>query len=352
MQDKVFRRKNHYVPSLYLKRWTAPGGGLWTYRILVSHANVPLWKQNHPSSVAYHTHLYTQVVGGRETDEFERWLDSEFEEPVQETIQKVEAGVRLTPNDWKRLIRFVAAQDVRTPARLEEETKRWLQTLPYMMEATLQDSVRKWEKTVRTGEEMSQSPQISDGGLPLRIFIEDNESDDKMARIGAELVVGRKLWLWTIKRALTYTAQVLYKHKWTIMLPPQGMNWFTSDSPVVRLNFFNPSCYDFRGGWNSPGTEIIMPLSSQHLLYTKIGKRPPLLRGERMSVRQAELIRRIIAEHAHRLIFSVDRDPDIPRLRPRVVDPETFKHEREQWLSWHRQQSQAEKELNGEAEDQ
>ena len=103
------REDNHYVSCGYLKRWASSGGRIWTYRILVSHPHVPLWKECFPKEVAYHPHLYTRVMAGQATDEIERWLDSEFETPAEEALQKATSDARLTPDDWKRLIHFLAA---------------------------------------------------------------------------------------------------------------------------------------------------------------------------------------------------------------------------------------------------
>jgi len=130
LSELRFHRKNHYVSCGYLKRWALSEKGLWVYRTLVSHPKVPIWKQTSVRGVAYHSHLYTRLVGGAESDDFERWLDSEFETPAQEVLAKATSDSRLTSNDWIRLIRFVAAQDVRTPARFLESLARWQRDVP------------------------------------------------------------------------------------------------------------------------------------------------------------------------------------------------------------------------------
>lgn len=265
MTQTPIHRDNHYVPCVYLKQWASSCGRVWTYRLLVSHPKVPLWKLSSPRGVAYHKHLYTQVVAGEETDEIERWLDSEFEAPVEEALQKATSDARLTPEDWKRLVRFLASQDVRTPAWFAEQAKRWHATLPNFIESTLRDSVRKREDAARTGQPLPKMKPVKDNDLPLRV-ITKRGSGQEMGQVGAEILVGRKLWLWSIKRALKKTLKALYQHRWTILLPPEGLNWFTTDNPVVRLNFSSVNNYNFGGGWGSPGTEIFLPLSPQHLI--------------------------------------------------------------------------------------
>jgi Protein of unknown function (DUF4238) len=342
------REDNHYVSCGYLKRWASSAGRIWTYRILVSHPQVPLWKQTSPQGVAYHSHLYTHVVAGQATDEIERWLDSAFEAPAAEALQKATSDERLTPDDWKRLVRFLAAQDMRTPARFADQVRHWNANLPSLTKAAVRNSIQILEEAAQSGQPLPQSTPVNSDSIPFRIITKREPGQD-MVQLGAEVLVGRKLWLWGIRRALEQTMNILHQHRWTILLPLEGLAWFTSDDPVVRLNFNSLTQYNFGGGWGSPGTEIFLPLGPQHLLYTRIGKRPPR-RGERMTQVQADLVRRFIAEHAHRMIFAAERDANVPGLRPRVVNADLFRQEREQWAAWHEQQTAAEQELMGGAE--
>ena len=128
-------RLNHYVPRSYLKRWAHGESKVWTYRVLVSHGHMPFWRAMSRRSVAYHEHLYTQIVASGESDEIERWLDAEFEAPAEPVIERAVADQRLSRADWKVLVRFFAAQDLRTPARLVENLKRWSATLPGLMQS-------------------------------------------------------------------------------------------------------------------------------------------------------------------------------------------------------------------------
>ena len=172
------------------------------------------------------------------------------------------------------------------------------------------------------------------------------EPGQTIGKLKGETIAGRALWLFGIRHLLTQTANILHKHRWTILAPPADMNWFTSDYPVIRLNFHGSDKYDFGGGWGSPGTEIFFPLSPRHLLYTQVGKQPPR-RGDTLPRVQAEMIRRFIAEHAHRMIFAAEKDNEVPKLHPRTVNAHLFKDEKEQWRKWHEEQTAAERELMG-----
>jgi hypothetical protein len=114
MADDQLRRQNHYVSRGYLRRW-ATDGHVWVYRLLVPGSTSPLWKRRSVRSVAHHAHLYTRTVGGIESDEIERWLAEEIEDPAREPLDKATSDQRLSPNDWNCILRFLAAQYVRTP---------------------------------------------------------------------------------------------------------------------------------------------------------------------------------------------------------------------------------------------
>lgn len=67
----TLRKDHHYVPKLYLKQW-ARDGTISAYGLLVPHERIPPWKRRSLKGIAYREHLYTQIVGGVESDEFER----------------------------------------------------------------------------------------------------------------------------------------------------------------------------------------------------------------------------------------------------------------------------------------
>lgn len=336
-------RDNHYVPGAYLKHWTRDGLKVWSYQVLVAHAQTPLWRERSTRGMAYREHLYTKLVASGESDEIERWLNAEFETPAEEAIEKVISGRRLTPSDWKRLVRFFAAQDVRTPARFLENVRRWSSTVPELVESTLAKSVVRLEKmTPKERAALTHGAPCHDD-FPSRITVEQS-TDKPDGQIKVETVLGRGMWLWSMQHLLTNTLSALYRHRWTILAPPDGLTWFTSDDPVLKINFNSNADYTFGGGWGSVGTDLLLPLGPHHLLFTQIGKAVPR-RGTRMNVEQAMVIRRLIAEHAHRYIFSSAPDPFVEQARPRVINAEALKQEARAWQRWHAEQSSAEQNL-------
>jgi hypothetical protein len=331
-------RDNHYVPQLYLKQWSPDGLRVWAYQTLVSHDNVPEWEYRSIKQVAFQRDLYTEIEDGKEVDKFEKWLEAKFEGPVQGSIQKVLNDKPLSPLDWERLIGFLGAQDVRTPLNYLESSERWKRTLPNLMENILKKSVHKLKQN-----KLSSTKPISTTSYPEfdDLFkIEIKQSESEQSHIGAEITVGRKLWLQSQRRLLTKTISVLKNHKWCIVRPAQGLQWFTSDHPVVKLNYYPGGNYDLKGGWGKKGGNIFMPISPKHLLFTQIGDDIPdyiTLLPEQTIQFQV-----LLAERALRWIFAQEQLKIISKFRPRYVNPDIYKREIAMWDNWHKHQKQAE----------
>ncbi|MDZ4264087.1 MAG: DUF4238 domain-containing protein, partial [Pseudomonadota bacterium] len=158
-----------------------------------------------------------------------------------------------------------------------------------------------------------------------------------------ESYIGRSTWLHSIKHLLEHTEKILHKHKWSIIKPAKGYSWFTSDNPVVKLNFTDDSNYDFGGGWGREKGNIIFPIGPQHAMFVQIGDRP-VLKGTRLNEPLTRQLRKFIAEHAHRMIFSDSFDDEVISLRPRVVNHKAVISEKQQIENWHEQNKQLESE--------
>ncbi|MCK4486598.1 MAG: DUF4238 domain-containing protein, partial [Desulfobacterales bacterium] len=314
------KRDNHFVPQLYLKQWSEDSTQIFSYRTIVSHERVPEWKLRSIRGVAFHRDLYTTIENGLEIDQFEQWIEAEFETPAQEALDKVLNERNLTTLDWERLALFLAAQDVRTPTNYLESMKRWRQQIPEILNGTLKELVNKLEKAHQEGrliETNKNRPKFFRDIAKVKV-IPNVIQDQGKGLIHTEVVAGRNLWLESQRFLLTKTAKVLKKHKWSIVEPANGRYWFTSDHPVVRLNYYGNGAYDLKGGWGNQNANLLMPLSPRHLLFTHIGSDAP----DRFtfSVEKTFEIQKFIAERALRWIFAHKPMSLIAQLRPRHVD--------------------------------
>ncbi len=335
------KKDNHYVPQAYLKQW-AVGGKIPTYRLLVPHEKCGLWKNHSPSSIAKHQHLYTYFSGTEDSDEIERWLDRDFENPAIPSIAKVVREERLAPEDWHNLFRFAVATSVRTPAGLESFIKRQSETLPDFLDNMLQTSVATYESAIKRGITL-QSSTIEEPLNKLPLKVQRVEHEDGTAGIQAKILNGRKMWIWQLRHLLTKTINRLPKYRWTILHAPQGFSWPTSDNPLVKLSTNAKNEYNFEAGWATPGVELLLPLSPKHLLYTRVGDARPPLRGTILSEQKARFFRKVILESARRYVFATD-PREIDRIRPRTISQEWCIQEAEAWANWHEEQSKEEAE--------
>jgi hypothetical protein len=211
------------------------------------------------------------------------------------------------------------------------------------MENSLKNSIAAIEQRATGVSSPTPECSIDFEPSPWRVSTQIEPGAD-FGVLKLEVLIGRSLWLNSLRRLLSTTAKVLHEHRWTILRAPTGTSWFTSDDPVIKLNYYQNGNYDFKGGWGRHGGQIFLPLDSNHLLFTHIGFKPPQ-RGTVADPEFARKVRKLLAEHAHRAIFSAYEDPEIPLLRPRIVDENELRNERDQWAQWHESQRLAESSL-------
>ncbi len=344
MSSKQFISKNHYLPEVYLRSFTDSVSKVRTYRTLVPHESVPEWRSYDPSGIGYYKNMYTYSTAQGFTDEFERWFEREFETPASEPIQKVKTGAQLTPQDWECLIRFAAALDVRTPVRMLEDLSQWDETLPKQIQKVSEETV-SLVKSLSPSEKAAIKPVEKNPLFPMKLDKEIKEGAST-GKLKTEVLKGRSLWLGITKSILTHSdaLKALLRHRWTVLHPANDLTWFTNDCPVIRLNYYREGQYDFKGGWGNKGSEILLPLSPHHLMYTKIGDRYPPRRGTMASPWFTKQVWQMIAENAYRYVFADKAHPIVSKFRPRVISKERFQKEEAHWKNWHEQNSEAERE--------
>ncbi len=339
-------RNNHTIPQDYLRQWSMDGRCVFARRLLVPAPTYPEWEPKPISSLTVYRDLYTSVGRGEESDAIERWLNREFETPAADALDRVFRDVALEAEDHRVLVRYLAALDRRTPVAFAETMELLARITPDALSrahARLGGTLRQ-AKSVRRRllRQQRASTEASDiVPLPIRTAVDtDPETGDPVVK--TVTTVGREAWLSALERQLKTTAQHLLAHDWCILRPANESEWFTSDHPVVRLNFTNSEQYDFRGGWGRRGTDIFLALSPKHLLYCRIGYPKP--REQTASVEHTYLIQRCIAERAHRWIFARSPQRRAEWFRERRVNKALFVEEEAAWADFH--DSQVREELS------
>jgi hypothetical protein len=334
-------RYNHSVPRAYLRAWSDDGAQVWARRLLVPHAQYPEWEKRPIRGLAVYEDLYTSVRTGADTDDMEHWLNDEFENPAAPALERVRAGLRPSSNELRSLVLYVAALDLRTPAAYAAMMERTSEQLPEVINSVFEGLKRDLREAARQGRKLEPRNSTLERP-PMHVSVAPVEGKKELA-VTVEAVADREMWLHSMRHLLSRTADVLCRHDWAFMRPAHGSAWITSDHPVLKLNFASASKYDFGGGWDRKGGEIIVALSPEILMYTRMGFPAPA--NNQFSGELTRLLQRFLAERAHRWIVANRQSLRAVVDRRRTIDLEAFTDEENVWKRWHAEQSEAHRAL-------
>ena len=135
-----------------------------------------------------------------------------------------------------------------------------------------------------------------------------------------------------MRRMLTERIGLFYEHRWRVMRLAGDAEWPLTDHPVLTLNYYGPSKYDFGAGWGREGWSLSCRCHLGSPSAPRLDARRPAP-GPQRRHRLTEL-QRFVVERALRWIVARKPEPWISTLRPRVVDVEAFAIEQESWRAW------------------
>lgn len=336
MNHNGITHRNHYIPQFYLKNWSKDAKTIYTYSLLVSNSKVPYWKRESIKNSAVWNDFYTRIEGQQETDDFEKWFDHNFESPARSVFDKLLEGRSLNHNEMIILSHFVAAQHLRTPARLNEILAWGRKKMPTLFHKTLEKASRE----LKSQTYIAPVPVASDANLiPVKISI---DKDHNLAQVNS--IVGKGVYLFALKHLLTDTLKILEHHQWTVIQAAEGISFPTSDDPVICLNYRGINDYNFKGGWGQKNGNIIMPISPKKLLFTQIGSRSSCDYLSN-STYWSKVFRKMIIEHAHRYVYAEEPQKGMLAINPRIVNCRLYNEEKESIAGWHEEQMRAENAL-------
>lgn len=328
-------RNNHFVPQMYLEAWKNENNKIWTYDLLVSNDKCNLWKEKSTKSIASQQDFYIMLKKKEEADDIEKYTNEKFETPASKPLKKAVEGKELLEDDWKAIINYIGCQIVRTPAFVS----KMLDISKNKLKDTFQQTISEIEKKLNNMslEELknySKSKVYRENNemFPLKIVDTGVNCGDK-SLVKVETVIGKSYYLQGMMHLLSETIGVLHKHEWRIINLDDKVKIPTSDDPVICLNYYADDTYDFGGGWNNIGSEIIFPISPSKLIYTKVGEKD--IQFE-LNYDLSMKIKTMIVEHAHRRIFSIDKERWITKVRKRYVNSDEFQREKEMLENWHK----------------
>ena len=312
---------HHYIPQMYLRNWSQDGKKVWVYRKLVSHKDVPCWEIKSIDRIGSMPQAYSHIHNGQETDEFENWLNYEIETPAKPIIDKIINGESVSNDEWLRLLRFTVAQMARTVAYFAGNYETMLAAGLTVM--------KQWEQSESVFSYIAKNKQAKP--LPLDEYMPIKQTilskDENVTTVKREVAIGRTVWLSHIKRMVNEHLSYFVKCKWYILEPADGVEWPTSDNPVIcRFNKGN--------GVLNRGNEIVFPLSPKHLLYTCVGNNhsmDTLNKNDRFS----RLVWREILQNGFLCVYSKSRQKGMFKNCPRTVDETEYNRILQEMQNWH-----------------
>lgn len=326
-------RENHYLPRFYSRQWADEQGYVCAYRTLVPTSTYPEWRREPHGKIGVRRDLYTSVKSGEESDRIERWLNEEFEQPAVRVLARLRDDQRLSREEIAILVRFAASLDQRNPERFAGHERFLAEHGQEMIRSVQQRVMRRYAHLRRTGR-LPPATSTEDWS-PFRTRA---VRVDGMPMLETEMTTGRELWLQSIELALTSTIRVLLAQDWTVLQPPRGWSWLTSDNPFVRLAV-TAEGYHLEGGWGRHRTDLFMPLTPKHLLICNVGSPAPS--WTRCPIDLAGTLQRMTVENAHRWILALEPNRKAAWFRPRQVDLATFRDEEQAWGRLHEVQRRA-----------
>ena len=328
--QKGISRNNHYVPQFYLQNW-GEDNEVWTYELLVAHENVPLWTSTSIERTASIENLYVRVDKVKELDDFEKMFNSKYENLAANSLYKANNDMRLTVDDWEKMIDYTAAQIVRTPAFYVRLQPVLLNAFNKGMEDILEEMKHiDKDMLLEHKENAINQDRIS---LPINFERTGKMADENHEYIQISGTVGKSTWFWAIENSLLNTLKKLHQYRWSILICDESIELPTSDNPVVCINHFSKDMYDFFGVIGRVGNEIIFPVSPQRALYLQIGKKhPPRIK---LNTNESIKIKQVIVENAFRYVYSHVKDAKISEIRPRIVDLDTFLSDKKMVSEWY-----------------
>ena len=302
MGKNKITRNNHYVAQMYLRAWRNENNLIWTYNLLVPSDRVYTWREESTRSISKAYDFYTTIEDGKEIDKLEKVFGARYEAPAGIPMKKAIRGEELTKEEFEKIIDYVGAQIFRTLAYMEKHKL-----------SNINQINKEINKILGIKNNSGTERELNDRVLRLINEVSEGNGIEE----AYEITLGKAYNIFRLRNILR-TLDKIRAYDWKIVDVDPEVYLPTSDDPVILLNYGNQNNYDFKGKIDHVGTQIIMPLSPNKIIYTRVGKinkAPDIL-----TKKQSEFIKKLIIEHAYRQIYSIVPDNEITSLRKVKID--------------------------------
>ena len=263
------RKRHHFLPVFYLKRFTDSSGLLWQFDLRHRAAVNPF--QTTPRNAAVESYLYAPGVGpDPRNDDFESWLGSHVDAPSAPVIAKLCADRVLAGHEQLVLARFVVSLRLRTPSHRDKTLAKATRVARRLLEEWRADPGLIREHVHEAYAAGGRSRQ--EAAIEIAQWEELLDSNEPLG-----ISVLKPLWLDFIATCVRETALLFGEFDYLVFEPPTGEQFVTSDTPVLR-RYDKAILRRLLGepGWLSPNTEISVPLAPNRMLVIGRGREEPI----------------------------------------------------------------------------
>lgn len=279
-------KRHHAVPRFYLERFAKDDGLIWLHNV----EDVTAVRAN-PKDAIVEKYLYSPEVGENPKDDsFEKFLAERIEGPAAPCLERLANGEEISPEDRQRIALFIAYQEYRSQYMRDLVTGFVTEIAKDFVDVSLQNRDYMKSAFERMGK------PISDEKLTLMT--------EAWNRGGVAVEATKIAWLHASKNCFEI-ALMLDRMPWLIAEAPDGVEFLTSDTPIVKILTDRNVPPMYAGGWLSPSAESTFALDPHHILVI----RPDGKEGRVQAPRRwcKDVNSRLVA-NARRFVVSRSRD--------------------------------------------
>lgn len=135
-------RRQHFIARFYLRNFAEP---VFSDNLCVYDMRKRRWEKRTPGGVGWFRHLYSMIdMQGARSDDFDRFLKLNVEDPAAPALKKLATGGTLEANERAAVALFVALTAARSPELMNNVMTQHLGNLAAGDRAELDALVKLW----------------------------------------------------------------------------------------------------------------------------------------------------------------------------------------------------------------
>jgi hypothetical protein len=135
-------RRQHFIARFYLRNFARP---MFSKNLLVYDLHKHQWVSRSPAGVGWFPHLFSMISRhGERTDEFDKFLKREVEDPAAPAMKKLAVGNELSDIERAAVASFIALTAARSPTVLKSTMAKYLATQSEKDLAMIEQAVQIW----------------------------------------------------------------------------------------------------------------------------------------------------------------------------------------------------------------